>query len=97
MKVKAAACGYLATQGVYYGNYCGMGQDDNFPPPTDALDAACSAHDFCYSQRGRFDCACDRTLAMHAGEIADSPESDPYVAEHAGLVRELFSQNPCVR
>jgi hypothetical protein len=78
-----------------YGNWCGPG---NSGPgaPIDRVDQVCCRHDKCYSDRGYFDCSCDRDLiASMPAAIADP--NTPALGQGVGAAAiAVFSATPCI-
>lgn len=77
----------------FYGNWCGPGHGGG--AAIDAVDAACRAHDHCYSQRGYSDCLCDRNLIKSMPDaVARTPTAKGKAAGVA--IGAFFSQFPCI-
>jgi len=77
-----------------YGNWCGPGHGSG--PPIDPVDAACKAHDECYSERGYLDCSCDRELVDNMPTAIADPRT-PLAGKTCGAaVATWFSISPCV-
>ncbi|WP_375276340.1 hypothetical protein [Methylorubrum thiocyanatum] len=68
-----------------HGNYCGPG--NNAPAaPVDALDAACARHDACTPDDALPSRACNLSLQVEAGRVADDPRQPEDLRLMAGLV-----------
>ncbi|MCW6510431.1 hypothetical protein [Lichenifustis flavocetrariae] len=59
--------------GVFHGNYCGIGDNGPGLPPTDALDAACMHHDACTPSGGLPTCGCNARFQREIHQVATSP------------------------
>jgi Phospholipase A2 len=78
-----------------YGKWCGPG---NSGPgaPIDRVDQVCCRHDKCYSNRGYFDCSCDRDLiASMPAAIAHPSTSASGQVAGAGAIA-VFTALPCI-
>lgn len=52
----------LTREGIpFYGNWCGPGHSGP-GAPIDIIDYYCREHDYCYEDRGYFNCSCNQTL-----------------------------------
>lgn len=83
-----------------YGNWCGPNhpleeQMDVAPGPVDRLDAACMIHDYCYAEKGYFDCACDENLTTELRRQLASHEYTTEQAIVARAIRDYFVASPC--
>ncbi len=48
-----------------YGNWCGANHPTDInhaDAPINSVDRACMTHDFCYQEKGYFDCGCDKAI-----------------------------------
>jgi hypothetical protein len=80
----------------FYGKYCGPGHGDPTGcTPDDEVDAVCCKHDRCYSERGYFDCGCDRNLVTSMpSAIANTPSAAGKAAGSAAMA--FFTVSPCL-
>jgi hypothetical protein len=60
------------------------------------VDAVCKAHDLCYSERGRFDCSCERELLERLPSAIADPRTSVQGKACGEVVRQTFSHTPCV-
>lgn len=78
-----------------YGNYCGPGHGDptGETPPINDVDACCRIHDMCYSERGYFDCYCDKELidCIKTKRSGWTPKG-----RAAAAIWAYFNLQPCV-
>lgn len=89
--------GAVATNGqLYHGNFCGPGDGGAGEAPTDALDAACRAHDLCYDQAAR-SCACDADLRRAALAVAADPQQSRELRKRAAIVSQSTDIMACAR
>jgi hypothetical protein len=80
--------------GLVYGRYCGLGNKSG--QPIDALDAACKAHDRCWSRRGQFACSCDKQLVNRTAKIAQNGPGSTSVRRKADLISDFFKEIDCL-
>ena len=81
--------------GVFHGNYCGLGNNGPGLPPTDALDAACMHHDAC-TPTGRVpSCACNARFLRESHAVAGSAAQPDDLKALAIMVEAAVPIIPC--
>lgn len=82
-----------------YGNWCGPNHPKTMDPPPEALDLvdqACRRHDYCYAERGYFNCDCDMDLVDELKANLDNGSYSPGPEErYARSIYRYFSESPC--
>ena len=84
-----------APNGVFHGNYCGVGDNGPGLPPTDALDNACMHHDACTPGGGIPSCECNATFRRETHAVAVSPDASDDLKTLAGVVEAAIPVIPC--
>jgi len=74
-----------------YGNWCGPGNGNNYPP-VDPLDAACMRHDMCYAATGSVACECDVGFMR---ELRAMSYPNPDVKVRARAMSDALAMTPC--
>jgi len=83
---------------IFYGNWCGPNHPVDIttaPDPIDLLDNQCKIHDFCYSDKGDFDCGCDRQLVT---DLDNNQKKRLFTPEQYLLAQNIklhFAFSPC--
>lgn len=83
---------------IFYGNWCGPNHPPDItaaPEPVDLLDKQCKTHDFCYFDKGDFDCSCDRAMVQ---EIDLSQKKKLFTREQHLIAQNIkihFALSPC--
>lgn len=81
--------------GVFHGNYCGVGNNGPGLPPIDALDAACMHHDAC-TPTGRLpSCACNARFLHETRAVSVSPAQPDDLKALATVVEAAIPVIPC--
>lgn len=82
-----------------YGNWCGPDHPqtlDPAPRPLDLVDQACMRHDYCYVEKGYFNCDCDMDLVDELGEnLAAGKYSVGAEERYARSIYRYFAASPC--
>lgn len=81
--------------GVFHGNYCGLGNNGPGLPPTDALDEACMHHDACTPTGHLPSCACNATFRRESHAVAVSPDEPDDLKALAAMVEAAVPVIPC--
>jgi len=83
---------------IFYGNWCGPNHPPDIadaPAPIDLLDSQCKAHDFCYFEKGDFDCSCDRAMVK---QLDQNQKMRRFSREQYLLAQNMkihFALSPC--
>ncbi|MBE7219387.1 MAG: hypothetical protein INR64_13010 [Caulobacteraceae bacterium] len=81
--------------GVFHGNYCGLGDKGPGLPPTDALDEACMHHDACTPSGGVPSCACNAAFRRETHAVAIGADQPDDLKALAGMVEAAIPVIPC--
>ncbi len=81
--------------GVFHGNYCGIGDNGPGLPPTDALDSACMHHDACTPSGGIPSCECNARFRRETHAVSVSPDESDELKALAGVVEAAIPVIPC--
>lgn len=81
--------------GVFHGNYCGIGDNGPGLPPTDALDSACMHHDACTPSGGIPSCECNANFRRETHAVAVSPDEPDDLKALASTVEAAIPVIPC--
>ena len=83
---------------IFYGNWCGPNHPPDIadaPAPIDLLDSQCKTHDFCYFEKGNFDCSCDRAMVK---QLDQNQKMRRFSREQYLLAQNMkihFALSPC--
>lgn len=83
---------------IVYGNWCGLNHPTDMTTaaePIDLLDSQCKTHDYCYFEKGDFDCGCDRTMVL---DIDQNQKMRRFTTEQYLLAQNIklhFALSPC--
>ena len=81
--------------GVFHGNYCGIGNNGPGLPPTDALDKACMHHDACTPTGKLPSCACNARFLRETHAVSVSPDQPDDLKATATMIEAAIPIIPC--